>query len=133
MWMTERGRRLPVQEAEAELGQVTLGGDPAAVILGGERRQVPVYSPGGYAWRPAAGDRVLVLKAGGERESPCILGKTADSRGLAPGEVRFSGGSSRVTLGRKALDLEGKITVNGTRLEEYIEGIVIAVLGELLG
>ena len=38
-----------------------------------------------------------------------------------------------MTLGRKTLDLEGKITVNGTRLEEYIEGIVIAVLGELLG
>ena len=95
MWMAERGRRLPVQEAEAELGQVTLGGDPAAVLLGGERRQVPVYSPGGYAWRPAAGDRVLVLKAGGERESPVFWAE----RRTAAGWPRERPGSAAAAAG----------------------------------
>ena len=129
MWMAERGRRLPVQEAEAELGQVTLGGDPAAVILGGERRQVPVYSPGGYAWRPAAGDRVLVLKAGGERELPCLLGKAQTGAAeLGPGEVCIQGGTSRVLLGQADLELDGHLVINGMELERYIREIVREVL-----
>ena len=31
MWTWERNRRLPLEEAVAELGLVTLGGDPAAI------------------------------------------------------------------------------------------------------
>ena len=37
MWTSERNRNLPLREAAAELGSVTLGGDPAGVSLGGER------------------------------------------------------------------------------------------------
>lgn len=70
MWTSERGRLLTVQESAAEVGVVTLGGDPAGVSLGGERRWLSVYGPGGYAWRPMAGDKVLVLKTGAERELP---------------------------------------------------------------
>ena len=64
MWISERDMRREQGEPAAELGVVTLGGDPAGVSLGGERRQLPVYSPGGVTWRPAAGDKVLVLKTG---------------------------------------------------------------------
>ena len=70
MWTSERNRNLPLREAAAELGSVTLGGDPAGVSLGGERRWLTVYGPGGYRWRPSAGSKVLVLKAGAEGESP---------------------------------------------------------------
>ena len=79
MWTSERGRLPQSQEPAAEVGVVTLGGDPAAVELGGERRWLPVCAPGGYSWQPGAGDKVLVLKAGVERESPYILGKIQEN------------------------------------------------------
>ena len=101
MWTSERRRGFPAGEAAAELGTVTLGGDPAGVSLGGERRWLTVYGPGGYSWRPTAGDKVLVLKAGAEGESPCILGTVQEGGELGPGEVRLAGGSCAVKLGRR--------------------------------
>lgn len=129
MWTSERERRLPIQEAGAEIGVVTLGGDPAGVNLGGERRWLPVYSPGGYAWRPTAGDRVLVLKTGAEREAPCILGKLQEGMEPGTGEVRLTGGDSAVLLGRGRLDLTGNIRINGMELEAYIKSIVSDLIG----
>ena len=70
MWTAERNRNPRSGEPAAELGRVTLGGDPAGVSLGGERRWIGVYGPGGYSWRPTAGDKVLVLKAGADGETP---------------------------------------------------------------
>lgn len=128
MWTSERSRRPLAQEAAAETGEVTLGGEQAGVILGGERRWTALCCPGGYAWRPAAGDRVLVLKAGGEQESPFILGMEPGGEELSPGEVRLSGGSSSIRLGSSSLDLNGNIRINGTALDDYI----IAVAAELL-
>ena len=128
MWTSERSRRLPVREPEAEVGLVTLEGDPAGVNLGGERRWLPVCCPGGYAWRPAAGDKVLVLKAGAERESPYILGAAQNAKGLKPGETRLANGENSVVLKKKTLDLNGAIMINGVGLDEYIRNIVIEVL-----
>ena len=130
MWTREGNRRLPVEEAVAELGLVTMGGDPTAVVLGGERRWLPVCSPGGWAWRPRMGERVLVLKAGVEKESPCVLGRIQDGNGLKPGEARLSGGKSTVFLGEDALELTGEIRVNGVPLEEYIRQIAAGELAE---
>lgn len=127
MWTSQRRRETPVGEPPAELGEVTLGGDPAGVNLGGERRWLPVYSPGGYSWRPRAGDRALVLKTGQEGECPCVLGTAQDTGGLEPGEVRIRGGQCELRLGRQ-LDLNGNIYVNGQTLEDYIVQIVIAIL-----
>lgn len=117
----------------AELGAVTLGGDPAGVALGGERRWLNVYAPGGYSWRPSAGEKVLVLKAGGERELPCIVGTAQNGGGLKPGEVSLRGGSSQVYLGQDNLELSGRVKVNGMDLELYIREIVGEMLGALGG
>lgn len=133
MWTSERSRRLPIREAEAELGLVTLGGDPAGVVLGGERRQVPVYSPGGYFWRPREGERVLVLKTGGEAEAPCVVGAVPEQTELQPGEVYVKGGSSAVRLGEDCLELSGEVTVNGVPLEEYILSVASALLTPEIG
>lgn len=133
MWTSERDCRPLVQEAEAEVGLVTLGGDPAAVNLGGERRWLPVYSPGGYTWRPAAGDKVLVVKAGGEREAPCILGKVQDEMDFAQGEVRLAGTDSSLILGGGIARLNGAVQINGIGLDEYIRGIVADMLSEQEG
>ena len=129
MWTSERSRRPLVREAAAETGEVTLGGGQAVVILGGERRWTALCCPGGYTWRPAAGDRVLVLKAGGEQESPFILGVETDGSDLAPGEVRLSGGSSTLRLGSGGLELNGNIRVNGMTLENYIKQVASSLLG----
>ena len=123
MWTSERSRNLPAKEAAAELGAVTLGGDPAGVSLGGERRWLIVYSPGGYSWRPTAGDRVLVLRAGAEGEVPCVLGRVQEDGGLEPGEARLSGGNCSLHLSRDGLRLTGSVLVNGKRLEDMIREI----------
>lgn len=141
MWTSERRREAPVREAPAELGTVTLGGDPAGVSLGGERRWLTVYGPGGYCWRPGSGEKVLVLKAGAEGESPCVLGTVQKEAELNPGEVKLSGGGSSVLLGQEELvlahegssvrlspekiALTGPVWVNGQELKEYIIQIVL--------
>lgn len=129
MWTSERARMVQVQEAQAEVGVVTLGGDPAGVNLGGERRWLPVYSPGGYAWRPTAGDKVLVLKAGGERELPCIVGKAQKTGELQAGQVRLAGdGTGAVVVGGDTVALTGTVELNGETLEEYIQRLVAQML-----
>lgn len=128
MWTSERSRNLPVREAPAEIGTVTLGGDPAGVSLGGERRWLPVYAPGGYSWRPTSGDKVLVLKAGAEGESPCILGTVQGETELKPGEVMLKGGDSFVHLGQERLTLGGEVYVNGRSLYNIVRDIVIELL-----
>lgn len=130
MWTSERSRRLFQTEAAAELGAVTLGGGPAGVSLGGERRWLSLCCPGGYTWRPAAGDRVVVLKAGAEMESPCVLGVLGSGEELSPGEVRLTSGNSRLSLKGEGLSLQGQsVRVNGVELEAYIRSVVSEMLG----
>ena len=128
MWTSERSRRPRAEEAPAEVGEITLSQGTAGVNLGGERRWAALCCPGGYAWRPAAGDRVLVLKAGGERESPFLLGMEPPETDLAPGEVRLSCGDSAIRLGSGALELTGNIQVNGISLAAYIAQIASSLL-----
>lgn len=131
MWTSERNRNLPLREAAAEIGTVTLGGDPAGVSLGGERRWLTVYGPGGYCWRPTAGDKVLVLKAGAEGESPCVLGTVQEPEGdapLRPGEVRLKGGGSAIHLGQDRLELSGQLYLNGQSLRDAVAAIVASLL-----
>lgn len=148
MWTSERNRNLRAQEPTAEMGTITMGGDPAGVSLGGERRWLNVYGPGGYSWRPTLGDKVLVLKAGAEGESPCILGTAQDAGDLKPGEVRLTGmecslrlsqgqvemvsGEKSMSLGRDGLSLEGGLTINGQTLEDMVRSIAREAAQELI-
>ena len=144
MWTSNRKREGLSQECAADQGIVTLGGDPAAVYLGGERRWVSLYTPGGYQWRPKAGDKVLVVKAGDHREIPCLVGKRPDEVSeedeLPPGSVRIHSGTGVVLLNEEGLTLqgdevalEGDITVNGQSLQSYIQNIVYQVLASIMG
>ncbi len=128
MWTPERTARPAQIPPAAELGQVTLSGDPAGVSLGGERRWLPVYSPGGYCWKPAAGDRVLVLHTGPDQELPCVAGAVQPNQPLQPGEVRISGGDSQISLERQALRLDGNLLLNGVPLDQYIQAVVTRIL-----
>lgn len=127
MWTSERGRLPQSQEPAAEVGVVTLGGDPAAVELGGER--------GGCRSRPRRlflaarrRDKVLVLKAGVERESPYILGKIQENVEEA-GPIRLFGPGSALGLDQGRVELEGTVYLNGQTLEAYIQKIVAEMLG----
>lgn len=131
MWTSDRSKRRMVEEPTADLGAVTLGEEPAGVYLEGERRWTQVYSPGGYSWRPVQGDQVLVLKAGGEGEIPCIVGRKQPD-GLEEGDVAIESGEGKSAVRLHSggeLALEGLVTVNGTPLNVLIENIVLAILG----
>lgn len=128
MWTWERERRRAHREGQAQLGRMTLGGEQAAVNLGSERRWLTLCVPGGYCWRPGEEQQVLVLKAEGAGEVPCLLGTVGDSAGLEPGQVRISGGDCALFLG-KELALTGPVTVNGEGLEELIRRIVSETAG----
>ena len=131
MWLSEQRRRQTVEERPAELGVVTLTGEAPAVWLTGERRALPVLGPGGYYWRPAEGDQVLVIKAGAERESPCLVGTLQSGADLGPGEVRLSGEESALWLKQGEVALEGEVTVNGTKLTDLIASIVWEIVASL--
>lgn len=92
MWLAQQQRRKR-RDGGAQMGTVTLDGDPAGVYLDGERRNLPIFGPGGYIWRPMRGDQVLVLKTGAEGEAPCVAGaRCFGSDELEAGEVMIYGG-----------------------------------------
>lgn len=115
MWIAEKSRRRQESESVAAVGQVTLSGDPAGVWLDGERRDLPVFAPGGYVWRPSLGEQVLVLKTGQQGEAPCVLGaRCQDKWKLEEGEVVLFSGKAALHLKKDGtVDITGKLTVNG--------------------
>lgn len=133
MWTSNYRADSRVAEPAADLGRVTLGGNPAGVYIGGERRWLPVFSPGGYRWRPSAGDKVLVVKAGGSREAPCVAGVEQAGGELEPGEVRLNGRGNEVRLCSQGIMLDGTVWVEGKLLETYIQEIAQKIMGSAEG
>lgn len=125
MWLSGRAReRAASGDERALLGTVTLEGTPAGAYADGERRELPVYGPGGYRWKPTEGQQVLVLKTGGEGELPCVAGAKTESDGLKPGEVALetADGRAGVRLGMDgSVRLTGAVWVNGMTLEQMIQ------------
>lgn len=94
MWVAGWLRRTeePQETTNAESGTVTIGGSTAGVLSRGEERNVPLASPGGYAWRPKNGERVLVIKGGTLGEERYVAGSLDAAReqdDLDDGEVRL--------------------------------------------
>ncbi|MBQ5583762.1 MAG: hypothetical protein IIU74_03395 [Ruminiclostridium sp.] len=113
MWMARpRGQSL-LAEPSAQTGQMTLAGTPSGVGLEGERRDLPLFGPGGYHWAPKRGDQVLVIKTGLE-EAPALAGVRTEED-LEPGEVWISvaeGAGIRLKPDG-TIALIGKVIVNG--------------------
>lgn len=82
MWVAGWLRRTeePQETTNAESGTVTIGGSTAGVLSRGEERNVPLASPGGYAWRPKNGERVLVIKGGTLGEERYVAGSLDAAR-----------------------------------------------------
>ena len=122
MWLSSQSRKAQRSGQGAETGVVTLEGEETAVYLTGERRDLPVLSPGGYCWRPAEGETVLVLKSGADGEELWVAGVPGDGTDLAPGEVRIQSRQAAVFLGNDgSIDLRGTVKINGVPMEELIE------------
>ena len=122
MWLSSQSRKAQRSGQGAETGVVTLEGEKTAVYLTGERRNLPVLSPGGYCWRPAEGETVLVLKSGADGEELWVAGVPGDGTDLAPGEVRIQSRQAAVFLGNDgSIDLRGTVKINGTPIEELFE------------
>ena len=115
MWLSRRNETQRRQEETAQVGRVTLPGDPAGAVLGAERRDMPVFGPGGYAWRPRAGQEILVVKAGADKEQPCAAGvREGGNLALAPGEIYIdSGGASIFLSNTGTISMWGDVLVNG--------------------
>lgn len=120
MWLSETRRTRDDTGPAAELGVVTLEGERPGVYLSGERRNLPVMGPGGYCWRPAAGQRVLVIKAGAEGETPCVAGIPCGMpEELEAGDAGIYAGSAAVVVKADGtVDLRGNVTLNGVALAE---------------
>lgn len=128
MWLSKQTRPGTVT-SESDLGVTSISGQSAGVVTKGEVRALPVYGPGGYAWRPAAGETVLVIKGGTGGEESCVAGaKQIDApAGLKPGEVYIhaKGGSvylkndGTVEVQGGGVVLRGRVDVKG---ELYVNG-----------
>lgn len=134
MWLGRQQRRQN-QAGEGQVGKVTIGGEPAAVLLDSERRGLEVYSPGGYRWVPRAGQKVLVIK--GKGEIPCVVGVRQGETDPESVTVTAAGGSNMklhsdgAVLEGARVDLGGEVYVNGERLEELIARIVLMILASM--
>ncbi len=136
MWLSRQQKKAG-QEGPIDTGQVTLSDGGVAVELDSERRGLVVYAPGGYRWRPAVGQKVLVLKTG---EGHCVMGTPVDGE-IPAGEVELSApGGAQIILktdGRALLsrDVEvgGKLTVAGEELEEKIRRISAELITNMMG
>ena len=145
MWMSKR--QTPVRQEHEEaagLGVATMGGNPAAVYLGTERRALPLYGAGGLRWVPQVGDSLLVVKQG---DCYCVAGrelKPEETAGLKAGEVALAAPNCAVTLRQNgrvevqgaaafsgAVELNGAVYWNGRDLEQRIRSIVMSMLSPI--
>ena len=115
MWISQRNKGQESQDGVAQMGTVTIGGNPASVYWDGERRNLPVIAPMGYRWAPMTGEEVLVIKSGAQGENPCVVGVELDES-ITPGTVQITNaqGSASVTLTADGnIELVGTLRVNG--------------------
>lgn len=136
MWLSRQQKR-EKEERPAAGGTVTISGEKVSVDLDSERRDLPVYGPGGYRWRPAAGDRVLVVQT---EEGLCVVG-TPCAPGLEEGDVGLSvTGGAAVTVKRDGrvllsggVEVDDSLCIRGEDLEALVRRIAAEVAGSILG
>ena len=111
MWLSKMTARRREPEVGSAAATVSVGGEAPAVVTDAERRQGRLFSPGGYCWRPAGGETVLVV-GGGE---PCVAGTEQHCPvELAPGEVYIHSGKAWLWLKNDgSVVLSGKLVVQG--------------------
>lgn len=108
MWLSRQMRREASAQEELRQSQVETA---AGRIATREDQTLQLACPGGFAWRPKVGDRLLVLKdlaLGAQQACPVEL---------APGECCLFTQSAYIRLtGSGQIELHGDVTLNGTPL-----------------
>ena len=115
MWMTRRLREQR-EQTPAQFGTVTIGGERAGVFTRGERRELVSAAPGGYAWRPQSGEKVLVVESGGDGDA-CVAGVVGGAPPVALGAgevcVYAPGGAYLALRSDGTVELHGQLVING--------------------
>lgn len=130
MWISGQCKKEQGMRHNARVGVVTAQGERIGVYTDGQMRLLPVAAPGGYRWRPANGQQVLVLKTGADAESACVLAEQSEPvEDLLPGEVELRGPDCGLRLNREGqVALRGTVLLNGVPLETVIQEAVYRAL-----
>lgn len=136
MWLSRQQKQEKEEQAAAS-GLVTISGEKVAVEVDSERRGLSVYAPGGYHWRPAAGEQVLVVRT---EDGLCVVGTPCVSD-LDEGEVGLAGpDGAEVSLKRDGrviltgdVKVDGSLRLGNETLEELVRRIAAEVAGSMLG
>lgn len=97
----------------SDLGVTSISGSSAGAVTKGEVRNLPIYGPGGYVWRPATGQKVLVMKGGTGGEERCVAGAEQQEKlpAMAPGEVYIHAPNGSIYLNQ-----DGAVELMGSRI-----------------
>ena len=110
MWLSKQAAESKDPSAVPPLrGTVTLSGSEAAVYTDAERRGLTVCAPGGYFWRPAVRDEVLVIKEGGR--GYVVADLPGQPPLIQPGELLLLTGEAAVRL-----TPNGHVAISGTKV-----------------
>lgn len=130
MWMGERLNRKDESEiTAADMGRTTISGEKVAVVSRGELRELEIWSPGGYCWRPRRDDEVLVIKGGTAGEERCVLAMAPEEapEKIAAGEVCIFSGDAMVLLrndgSAEMKSGDASIKIKGSGVEIYAGSI----------
>lgn len=119
MFLSHRTKK---KEIAAETGTISVYSGGFGVRGEGESRGVGLSCPGGYLWRPALGQRVLVIKTGEQPAQPVIVSAEAASEpeGFSPGEAYIFSKEASVYIKNDGcivlkgdVEIEGSLMVNG--------------------
>ena len=114
MWLAERAASGGGATEAVEIGVVTIGGNKPSVMLGGEKRNMELLGIPGLSWTPAAGEQVLVLRAGDEY-FVCGTPGAQGGSGIAAGEVCLKSRGASVTVKNDGgIELCGDINIDGS-------------------
>ncbi len=136
MWMGERlNRRDESQITAADMGRTSISGETVAVVSRGELRELEIWRPGGYVWRPKRDDEVLVVKGGTAGEERCVLAMAPEEapEEIDAGEVCiFSGGAVVLLRNDGSMELKNSgasVKIKGSGVE--IRGGSIRLMGDV--
>lgn len=110
MWLAEKAGAQTDTAPDIQIGRVTIAGAKPAVMLDGEIRNVAVAAPKNYAWFPAVGDEVLVLKTEGEW---FIIAGAGSDANAAQGKTGIFSEGAGVSVGPESVTLSGEVNVCG--------------------
>lgn len=117
MWISERMARTKTEsEGCAGIAEITISGASAAAYSDGESRNLPVVSAGGVLWRPAVGQKVLVIECGDGARVVAGAVQAGLPAGMANGEVyvKSASGASIYLKNSGDIIISGNVDITGT-------------------